>query len=87
MEFIDQNVSRENIYDKLALLKQLVRDLESDMNEQNNIKTQMNIYKSILPIRLQLRINSYENKLDRWTPPTATIICDRIASRVPALRE
>ena len=72
MEFIDQNVSRENIEDKLALLKQLVRDLESDMNEQNNIKTQMAIYKSIQPIRL--RINNYENKIDRWTPPPAPII-------------
>ena len=72
MEFIDQIVSRENIEDKLALLKQLVRDLESDMNEQHNIKTQMNIYNSILPIRQ--RINNYQNKLDRWTPPPATII-------------
>ena len=72
MNFIDQNVSRENIKDKLALLKQLVRDLESDMNEQNNIKNQMDIYKSIIPIRL--RINNYEHKIDRWTPPTATII-------------
>ncbi len=72
MNVIDQNVSYENIKDKLALLKQLVRDLESDMNEQNNIKTQMDIYKSIIPIRL--RINNYENKLDRWTPPIATII-------------
>ena len=43
MNFIDQNVSRENIKDKLALLKQLVRELETDMNEQTNIKTQMNI--------------------------------------------
>ena len=72
MELIDQNVCRENIEDKLALLKQLVRDLESDMNEQNNIKTQMAIYKSIQPIRL--RINNYENKRDRWTPPPAPII-------------
>ena len=72
MNFIDQNVSRENIADKLALLKQLVRDLESDMNEHTDLKTQMNIYKSILPIRL--RINNYENKLDRWMPPPAPII-------------
>ena len=72
MNFIDQNVSYEHIKDKLALLKQLVRDLESDTNEQNNIKTQMNIYKSILPIRL--RINNYQTKIDRWTPPTAPII-------------
>ena len=72
MEFIDKNVCRENIEDKLALLKQLVRDLETDMNEQTNIKTQMNIYKSILPIRL--RINNYENKRDRWMPPPAPII-------------
>ena len=72
MNFIDQNVCRENIDDKILLLKALVRDLESDMNEQNNIKTQMNIYNSILPIRL--RINNYQNKLDRWTPPTAPII-------------
>ena len=72
MNFIDQNVSRENIEDKILLLKELVRDLEIDMNEQTNIKTQMNIYKSILPIRL--RINNYENKIDRWTPPPATII-------------
>ena len=72
MEFIDRNITRENIKDKLALLKQLVRDLETDMNEQTNIKTQMNIYKSILPIRL--RINNYENKRDRWMPPPATII-------------
>ncbi len=72
MNFIDQNVSRENIKDKLALLKQLVRDLEIDLGEQNNIKTQMNIYNSILPIRL--RINNYQNKIDRWAPPTAAII-------------
>ena len=72
MQFIDNNVSRENILDKILLLKELVRDLETDMNEQNNIKTQMAIYKSIQPIRL--RINNYQNKIDRWTPPTATII-------------
>ncbi len=67
MEFIEQNISRENIHDKTLLLKALVRDLETDMNEQNNIKTQMDIYKSIEPIRL--RINNYQNKIDRWTPP------------------
>ncbi len=72
MNFIDQNVSRENIEDKILLLKELVRDLETDMNEQNNIKALMNIYKSIIPIRQ--RINNYQNKIDRWTPPTATII-------------
>ena len=72
MNFIDQNVCRENIDDKILLLKALVRDLETDMNEQTNIKTQMNIYKSILPIRL--RINNYENKRDRWMPPPAPII-------------
>ena len=72
MNFIDQNVCRENIDVKILLLKALVRDLETDMNEQTNIKTQMNIYKSILPIRL--RINNYENKRDRWMPPPATII-------------
>ena len=72
MNFIDQNVCRENIDDKILLLKALVRDLETDMNEQNNIKTQMDIYKSIQPIRL--RINNYENKRDRWMPPPATII-------------
>ena len=66
MEFIDKNVCRENIEDKIALLKNLVRDLETDMNEQTNIKCQMNIYNSILPIRL--RINNYQNKIDRWTP-------------------
>ncbi len=43
MDLIDRNINQHNIKDKLALLKQLVRDLESDMNEQNNIKTQMNI--------------------------------------------
>ena len=66
MQFIDQNVSRENIEDKILLLKELVRDLESDMNEQTNIKYQMKIYNSILPIRI--RINNYQNKADRWYP-------------------
>ena len=64
MNFIDQNVSRENIYDKILLLKALVLDLEADMNEHTDLKTQMNIYKSILPIRQ--RINNFENKMDRW---------------------
>ena len=72
MELIDRNITRENIKDKIALLKNLVRDLESDMNEQNNIKTQMNIYNSIIPIRQ--RINNYQNKLDRWTPAIDAII-------------
>ena len=66
MEFIDINVSRENIEDKILLLKELVRDLEIDMNEQTNIKYQMKIYNSILPIRI--RINNYQNKIDRWMP-------------------
>ena len=72
MDLIDRNINQHNIKDKLALLKQLVRDLESDMNEQNSIKNQMDTEKSILPIRQ--RINNYENKLDRWEPPPATII-------------
>ena len=72
MDLIDRNINQHNIKDKLALLKQLVRDLESDMNEQNYIKNQMDIYKSILPIRQ--RINNYENKRDRWMPPPAPII-------------
>ena len=73
MNFIDQHVSRENIYDKILLLKALVLDLEADMNEHTDLKTQMNIYKSILPIRQ--RINNFENKMDRWInePRTATI--------------
>ena len=72
MNFIDQNVSRENIKDKLALLKQLVRDLETDMSDQPDLKIQMTNYKSIQAIRQ--RINNYENKRDRWTPPPAPII-------------
>ena len=72
MDKIDQNVSRENIYDKILLLKVLVLDLEADMNEHTDLKTQMNIYKSILPIRL--RINNYQNKADRWYPDIDTII-------------
>jgi hypothetical protein len=72
MEFIDRNITRENIYDKILLLKALVVDLESDMSEQTNLKIQMTNYKSIQVIRL--RINNYQNKIDRWTPPTATII-------------
>ena len=66
MNFIDQNVSRENIEDKIILLKNLVRDLETDMNEQTNIKCQMDIYNSIIPIKI--RINNYQNKIDRWMP-------------------
>ena len=72
MAKIDQNVSRENIYDKILLLKVLVLDLEADMNEHTDLKTQMTNYKSIQVIRQ--RINNYQNKIDRWTPPTATII-------------
>ena len=71
MDKIDQNVSRENIYEKILLLKELVRDLETDMNEHADLKTQMTIYKSILPIRL--RINNYQNKADRWYPPTDSL--------------
>ena len=52
MEFIDQNVSRDNIQDKILLLKELVRDLETDMNDQTNIKYQMKMYNSIIPIRM-----------------------------------
>ena len=72
MNFIDQNVSRENIYDKILLLKALVVDLETDMSDQPDLKIQMTNYKSIQVIRQ--RINNFQNKLDRWTPPTAAII-------------
>ena len=66
MEFIDRNITPQNIYDKILLLKALVLDLEADMNEHTDLKTQMTFYKSILPIRL--RINNYQNKADRWYP-------------------
>ena len=71
MKIIDRNITQYNIHEKILLLKELVRDLEHELGEQNNIKTQMDIYKSIQPIRL--RINNYQNKIDRWTTPTATI--------------
>ena len=64
MDLIDRNITPQNIYDKILLLKALVLDLEADMNEHTDLKTQMTIYKSILPIRL--RINNYQNKADRW---------------------
>ena len=72
MEFIDRNITPQNIHEKISLLKNLVLDLEADMNEQTDLKIQMTNYKSIQVIRQ--RINNYQNKLDRWTPPTATII-------------
>ena len=72
MDLIDQNVSRENIYDKILLLKALVVDLETDMSDQPDLKIQMTNYKSIQAIRQ--RINNYENKRDRWMPPPAPII-------------
>ena len=72
MEFIDRNITPQNIHEKISLLKNLVLDLEADMNEQANLKIQMTNYKSIQIIRQ--RINNYQNKIDRWTPPTATII-------------
>ena len=74
MDIIDRNITQYNIHEKILRLKELVRDLEHELGEQNNIKTQMDIYKSIQPIRI--RINNYRNKLDRWInePPTAPII-------------
>ena len=72
MEFIDRNITPQNIHEKISLLKNLVLDLEADMNEQRDLKIQMTNYKSIQVIRQ--RINNFQNKLDRWTPPTATII-------------
>ena len=71
MEIIDRNITQYNIHEKILLLKELVRDLEHEVGEQNNIKTQMDIYKSIQPIRL--RINNYQNKIDRWAPAIDTI--------------
>ena len=72
MEFIDRNITPQNIHEKISLLKNLVLDLEADMNEQRDLKIQMTNYKSIQAIRQ--RINNFQNKLDRWTPPTAPII-------------
>ncbi len=72
MEFIDQNVSRENIYDKMLLLKALAVDLEADLGDEIDLKIQMKIYKSIHVIRL--RSNNDQKKLDRWTPAIVAII-------------
>ena len=71
MEFIDRNITPQNIHEKISLLKNLVLDLETNMNEQTDLKIQMTNYKSIQLIRQ--RINNFQNKIDRWTPPTATI--------------
>ena len=64
MEFIDRNITPQNIHEKISLLKNLVLDLEADMNEQRDLKIQMTNYKSIQAIRQ--RINNFENKMDRW---------------------
>ena len=68
MNYIDKDVNRENINNKIQLLKDLVFDLQNDLNDQTDLKTQLSIYKSILPIRL--RINHFKNKLDRWNDAT-----------------
>jgi hypothetical protein len=68
MNYIDKDVNRENINNKIQLLKDLVFDLQSDLNDQTDLKTQLSFYKSILPIRL--RINHFQNKLDRWNDAT-----------------
>ena len=68
MNYIDKDVNRENINNKIQLLKDLVFDLQSDLNDETDLKTQLSIYKSILPIRL--RINHFQNKFDRWNDAT-----------------
>ena len=68
MNYIDQNVNRENINYKIQILKDLIFDLQSDLNGETDLKTQLSIYKSILPIRL--RINHFQNKFDRWNDAT-----------------
>ena len=47
MEFIDRNITPQNIHEKISLLKNLVLDLEAAMNEQRDLKIQMTNYKSI----------------------------------------
>ena len=64
MDIIDRNITPHNIHEKIQLLKELVRDLESDMTDQNDLKIQMTNYKSIQVIRQ--RINNFQDKLDRW---------------------
>ena len=72
MDKIDRNTTQYNIHEKMLLLKELVSDLENDLGEQTDLKIQMTNYKSIQAIRQ--RINNFQNKLDRWTPPPAPII-------------
>ena len=72
MDKIDRNITQYNIHEKILLLKELVRDLENDLGEQTDLKSHMTNYKSIQLIRQ--RINNFQNKIDRWTPPPAPII-------------
>ena len=64
MELIDTNVNRENIHTKIEQMKNLIMDLEFDLEEETNLKSKTSIYNSILQI--QRRLNNFENKADRW---------------------
>ena len=64
MELIDTNVNRENIHTKIEQMKNLIMDLEFDLEEETNLKIKTSIYNSILQI--QRRLNNFENKADRW---------------------
>ena len=64
MELIDTNVNRENIHTKIEQMKNLIMDLEFDLEEETNLKSKTSIYNSILQI--QRRLNNFENKSDRW---------------------
>ena len=64
MELIDTNVNRENIHTKIEQMKNLIMDLEFDLEEETKLKSKTSIYNSILQI--QRRLNNFENKADRW---------------------
>ena len=64
MELIDTNVNIENIHTKIEQMKNLIMDLEFDLEEETNLKSKTSIYNSILQI--QRRLNNFENKADRW---------------------
>ena len=64
MQNIDINITRENIHQKIWLLKNLVVDLELDLKQETDLKKKMDIYLNI--VKVSNRINNLTNKEDRW---------------------
>ena len=61
----NDDITFENIVEKMELMKILILELQSDLKQDYTIEKERTEIRGEI-MRIRMRLNNYQNKYDRW---------------------